>query len=233
MAQSYKRVERVGSVKILPPKSISDQIYEVLRNKILDNEIKPGERLMQEQVAEAFRASRTPIRQAFLLLEKDRLVERIPQGGIRVTEINLDTIREVFGIRGVLESYAVELACSKIERQELGRMREIERQATEILATPTRDRSSKYLRLLELNAEFHETIYNATRSILLAEVINNLRSHVHRYRMISMRKTETWKQVWKEHSQIIGCLESRDIPSACKIMHDHISAAASYVLASF
>ena len=58
---------------VRPPQSISDQIYDLLKKKILNSEILPGERLMQEEVAKAFNASRTPIRQAFHLLEKDGL----------------------------------------------------------------------------------------------------------------------------------------------------------------
>jgi GntR family transcriptional regulator, rspAB operon transcriptional repressor len=223
----------VSSEQIVPPKSISDQIYDLLKEKILENEIKPGERLMQEEIAEVFKASRTPIRQVFLLLEKDGLVERLPQGGVRVTQIDIATVKDVFGIRGVLEAYAVELACARIHRQETDQMREIERQAHAILSSTSVPTKPNYLRLLELNISFHDVIYKATGSRLLAKMINNLRATVHRFRLISMRQTETWNQVWKEHSQILSCLERRDKETACRVMREHISAAASYVVAKF
>jgi DNA-binding GntR family transcriptional regulator len=104
-----------GDIRFLePPNSISDQIYERLKKQILHGEIEPGERLMQNQVAENLRASRTPVREAFRRLEQDGLVERVPQGGVRVTSLDTETIQQVFGIRNVLEAYAIEMACDRI-----------------------------------------------------------------------------------------------------------------------
>jgi len=103
------------SEPVRPPKSISDQIYDLLKKKILNSELQPGERLMQEEVAEALKASRTPVRQAFHLLEKDGLVERLPQGGFRITQFDVETIDDLFAIRAVLETYGVELACERIK----------------------------------------------------------------------------------------------------------------------
>jgi DNA-binding GntR family transcriptional regulator len=231
--KNTKFAEWPGSEQIFPPKSISDQIYELLKNKILDNYIKPGERLTQEEIAEAFKASRTPIRQAFILLEKDGLVERLPQGGVRVTKIDIETVRDVFGIRGALETYAVELACTKIQKPDIDLLREIERQASDILSTPSVDAEANLQRLLKLNSSFHDVIYKSTGSTLLATLINNLKNTVIRLRALSLREVETWNQVWREHSQLIGCLERRDNVGACRVMRDHISAAASYVLAGF
>jgi GntR family transcriptional regulator, rspAB operon transcriptional repressor len=219
--------------QIFPPKSISDQIYDSLKKKILDNQIMPGERLMQEEIAEVFNASRTPIRQAFILLEKDGLVERLPQGGVRVTQIDIEMVRDVFGIRGALEAYAVELACEKIQEADIDQLKKIEQQASAILATPSVDNGSQLQQLLELNSSFHEIIYKSTGSTFLAALINNLKCVVLRLRALSLREVKTWGQVWKEHSQLIDCLKRRDKINACKIMRDHISAAASYVLAAF
>ena len=230
--KSAKPEEWLRSERILPPLSISDQIYGLLKKKILDNEIKPGERLMQEELAEVFNASRTPIRQAFILLEKDGLVERLPQGGVRVTQIDIETVRDVFGIRGILEAYAVELACEKIQSTEISLLRDIEKQALTILSTPS-PIEIKLQKLLDLNSSFHEIIYKSTGSAFLVTLINNLKSVVLRLRALSLREVNTWSQVWREHSQLIDCLERRERESACKIMRQHISSAASYVLAGF
>jgi DNA-binding GntR family transcriptional regulator len=221
------------SEQIFPPKSISDQIYDLLKKKILENEIKPGERLMQEEIAQVFNASRTPIREALILLEKDGLVERLPQGGVRVTQIDIETVRDVFGIRRALEAYAVELACEKIQGPDIDKLGEIEKQASAILAIPSVDNETKLQKLIELNSSFHEIIYTSTGSTSLGTLINNLKNVVLRLRALSLRETKTWDQVWQEHSQLIDCLKRRDKENACMIMRNHISAAASYVLAAF
>ena len=232
-SKATKSEEWLRSEQIFPPKSISDQIYDLLKKKILANELKPGERLMQEEIAGVFKASRTPIRQAFILLEKDGLVERLPQGGVRVTRIDIETVRDVFGIRGAMEAYAVELACEKIQKADIDLLRDIEQQASAILSMPSVDTKAKLQKLLELNSSFHDIIYKSAGSTLLTTLINNLKSAVLRLRALSLREIETWGQVWKEHSQLIDCMDRRDKKSACKIMRGHISAAASYVLAGF
>ena len=94
-----------GDVHILePPYPISDQFYEYLKEKMRYGDIDPGQRLMQPQAAESLKTSRTPVRNAFRCLEQDGFPERLFQGGVRVTSVDRETMRSVFGIRGVLEA---------------------------------------------------------------------------------------------------------------------------------
>ncbi len=126
---------------IEPPKSISDQIYEHLKARILYGEIHPGERLAQEKVAEQLQISRMPVREAFRRLEQDGLVERLPQGGVRVTPVTMETIRHVFGVRTALEAYAIELACDRISEEAIAELENIKGQALEVLKQNTLDQS--------------------------------------------------------------------------------------------
>jgi DNA-binding GntR family transcriptional regulator len=216
-----------------PPKSISDQIYDLLKKKILNSEIQPGERLMQEEVAEAFKASRTPIRQAFHLLEKDGLVERLPQGGFRITRLDVETISDLFAIRAVLETYGVQLACDRIQPEAIKTLRSIKEQADQLLESASIQREVKIRQLFELNSLFHETIYRSTKSGYLLELISNLRNTVLRLRALGLRKDNTWKQSWDEHGRLIDCLDRRDKKAAGKLMRRHVASAMSHVLSQW
>jgi len=220
----------IESELVHPPKSISDQIYELLKKKILNSEILPGERLMQEEVAKAFNASRTPIRHAFHLLEKDGLVERLPQNGVRITRLNLETIRDLFAIRGVLETYGVELACERIQPEAIETLRSIRDQASQMLESSSIPRETKLRQIFELNSLFHETIYQSTSSRYLMDLISNLRNTVLRLRALGVRKDSSWRQAWDEHSRLIDCLDRRDKKAAGKLMRRHIAHAMSNVL---
>jgi len=221
------------SEMVRPPNSLSDQIYGLLKKKILNSEILPGERLMQEEVAKAFNASRTPIRQAFHLLEKDGLVERLPQNGFRITRLELETIKDLFAIRGVLEAYGVELACERIEPKTIETLRSIRDQAQQMLASSDIPRESKLRRIFEFNSQFHETIYRSTNSRYLMDLISNLRNTVLRLRALGVRKNGSWKQALNEHSRLIDCLEQRDKKAAGKLMRRHIANAMSHVLSQW
>ncbi|MCE5264783.1 MAG: GntR family transcriptional regulator [Deltaproteobacteria bacterium] len=218
---------------VRPPKSISDQIYDLLKKKILNSEILPGERLMQEEVARAYHASRTPVRQAFHMLEKDGLVERLPQNGFRVTRLELETIRDLFSIRGVLEAYGVELACERIDPKTIETLRSIRDQAARMLESTDIPRETKLRRIFEFNSQFHETIYRSTNSRYLMDLISNLRNTVLRLRALGVRKKGSWKQALNEHSRLIDCLEKRDKKAAGRLMRRHIANAMSHVLSQW
>lgn len=222
---------RQGKFQFLePPNSISDQIYERLKQQILRGEIEPGERLMQIQVAENLRASRTPVREAFRRLEQDGLVERLPQGGVRVTRPDTETIQEVFGIRKVLEAYAIELVCDRITPQEIAALKRLSSQAQELLSSRELGFRAKISRLFELNSQFHDTIYRASGNTYLMGTINSLRNIVGRLRLLGLRADDTWSQAWDEHTQLIKFLEKRDRESASRLIQTHLLNGASNVL---
>jgi DNA-binding GntR family transcriptional regulator len=227
VALSNKR----GKIHFLePPNSISDQIYERLKQQILRGEIEPGERLMQNQVAESLKASRTPVREAFRRLEQDGLVERIPQGGVRVTRLDIETIQDVFGIRKVLEAYAIELACDRITGEEIVSLKRLLNQARDLLSSGNLGMEAKINRLFELNSEFHNTIYRASGNSYLMGMINSLRNIVARLRLLGLRADGTWSRAWDEHAQLIGLLEKKDKESAVRSVQAHLVNGASDVL---
>src|SRR4030042_6022871 len=222
--------DKRGEAKFLePPHSISDQTYEYLKQKILIGDIEPGERLMQIQVAETLKTSRTPVRDAFRRLEQDGLVKRLPQGGVRTTLIDSKTVNEVLGLRNVLEAYAVELACDRITPEEISILRRLMRQAKEILESKEVDRETKIKNWLELYSNFHDTIYRATENSYLLDFIKNLRNIVRRLRYLGLRADHTWIQVWEEHAQLINFLELRDKESAIALIKKHLVSAAMHV----
>ena len=222
---------RPGNIHFLePPNSISDQIYERLKQQILHGEVEAGERLMQNQVAENLRASRTPVREAFRRLEQDGLVERVPQGGVRVTRLDIEAIQEVFGIRNVLEAYAVELACGRITAEEIGSLKQLVNQAGDLLSSGELGRETKIKRLFELNSQFHGTIYRASGNSYLMGMINSLRFIVGRLRFLGLRADSTWSRAWDEHAQLIGLLEKKDKESAARLLKTHLVNAVSDVL---
>jgi DNA-binding GntR family transcriptional regulator len=223
--------KRQGNIHFLePPNSISDQIYERLKQQILHGEIEPGERLMQNQVAENLRASRTPVREAFRRLEQDGLVERVPQGGVRVTRLDIETIQEVFGIRKVLEAYAIELACDRITTEEITSLKRLVSQAGEVLSVRGLGLETKIKRLFELNSQFHDTLYRASGNSYLMGMINSLRYIVGRLRLLGLRADSTWSRAWDEHAQLIKLLERRDKDSAIRLTQTHLANAVSDVL---
>jgi DNA-binding GntR family transcriptional regulator len=213
---------------IVPPKSISDQIYEVLKERILLGKITLGERIIESSIAEDLKTSRTPVREAFQRLVQDGLVERVPQGGVRVTVITPRTIREVFGIRAVLEVYAVELACENIEAETIIRLKELAQQARKLLSSPEANDPEGLIALWKINTSFHETIYRAAGSEHLLKLVDQLNSLVRRFRFLSMRRARI--RAWDQHERMITYLEEKNKAMLGKLMKAHVEEAASDTL---
>lgn len=220
---------KVGS-PLEPYRSIADQIYENLKNSIINGEIKPGDRLFEAELAGTFHASRTPVREAFRRLEQDHLVERLARGGVRIPSINHETIEDLYSLRSVLEAYALELACDRIAPEQITTMKQIRAQAFELLNSSESTRDYVLKRLLELNSLFHETIYQATGSKFLMKVISNLRAIVMGMRARSIQADRTWFQVWDEHSRLIEDLEHGEKESAVRLIKEHVANAAAQAL---
>jgi DNA-binding GntR family transcriptional regulator len=217
-------------IVIVPPKSISDQIYEVLKGRILLGKIPPGERMIESTTAEDLKTSRTPVREAFQRLVTDGLVERVPQGGVRVFVTTPQMIKEVYGIRAVLEAYAVDLACDNMDAETLLELNEMARQARRLLSSPEANRPEGWSALWRINTSFHETIYRATGSEYLLKVINQLKDMVMRYRFLSMRKTRI--RAWDEHELMIKYFETRDKAKLLALAKAHVEVAASDAIKS-
>ena len=101
---------------------LRDVVFNTLRQAILRGELKPGERLMEIQLANRLGVSRTPIREAIRKLELEGLVLMIPRKVAEVAEITEKSLRDVLEVRRALEELAVELVCEKITDVVLGRV---------------------------------------------------------------------------------------------------------------
>lgn len=98
---------------------LRDVVFNTLRRAILRGELKPGERLMEIQLANKLGVSRTPIREAIRKLELEGLVLMIPRKGAEVAEITEKNLRDVLEVRCALEELAVQLACDRIKKEEI------------------------------------------------------------------------------------------------------------------
>ena len=96
---------------------LRDVVFNTLRQAILRGELKPGERLMEIQLANKLGVSRTPIREAIRKLELEGLVLMIPRKGAEVADISEKSLRDVLEVREALEELAVQLACDKITKE--------------------------------------------------------------------------------------------------------------------
>ena len=147
---------------------LRDVVYNTLRQAILRGELKPGERLMEIQLANKLGVSRTPIREAIRKLELDGLVLMIPRKGAEVADISEKSLRDVLVVRKALEELAVQLTCEKIGKAQITELKGAAKEFEKI------SKSHDVTQIAEADVRFHDVIYMATDNQKLIQLLYNL-----------------------------------------------------------
>ena len=198
---------------------LRDVVFRTLRQAILRGELKPGERLMEIRLANQLGVSRTPIREAFRMLELDGLVIMVPRKGAQVAQITEKDLNDVLEVRLGLEELAVKLACQRITESELQKLYQASRSFEQMLETTETDDLQK---LAQADVAFHDVIYQATNNERLIQLLNNLREQMYRYRLEYIKDEEKRQILLAEHRKIYKALCSRHVEEAKQAMREHI-----------
>ena len=213
---------KVNENEYLP---LRDVVFNTLRQAILRGEFKPGERLMEIQLANKLGVSRTPIREAIRKLELEGLVIMIPRKGAEVADITEKSLRDVLEVRKALEELAVQLACEKITQEELEELEKAGENFKKVL-----NRSKDITEVAEADVRFHDVIYMATDNQKLILLLNNLREQMYRYRVEYLKREEAHPQLIAEHAAIIEYISKGEKKAATDVMCKHIDNQVTTVI---
>ena len=196
---------------------LRDVVFNTLRQAILRGELKPGERLMEIQLANKLGVSRTPIREALRKLELEGLVNMVPRKGAEVADITEKSLRDVLEVRKALEELSVQLACEKITEEEIEELKRVAERFKDTL------NDQDVTKIAEADVAFHDVIYTATDNQKLIE-------QMYRYRVEYLKKEEAYPQLIAEHEELIDNISKRNKEEATRIMCEHIDNQVATVI---
>ena len=156
-----------------------EDIYNILRRRIIRGDYEQGEVIREVDLAKEFNVSRTPIREVFQNLQRDKLISLLPHRGAQVTFIEFDFFFQVVAVKTELELMAIRVAAKRINEKELEQLRAIEREASGLDMEENADKN--FEKMLELDTEFHRTVRKAAKNSVLSDAVENLQAHVNRY----------------------------------------------------
>ena len=203
---------------------LRDVVFNTLRQAILRGELKPGERLMEIQLANKLGVSRTPIREAIRKLELEGLVLMIPRKGAEVAEITEKNMLDVLEVRRALEELAVKLACERITEEEIQELKDAADAFQKILS------EKDITKIAEADEAFHDVIFKSTGNDRLIQLLNSLREQMYRYRLEYLKREEYHPQLLEEHQQIIERITSKDQSEAAELIDRHIGNQVDVML---
>ena len=204
---------------------LRDVVFNTLREAILKGELKPGERLMELQLATKLGVSRTPIREAIRMLEQEGLAVTIPRKGAEVAKMTEKDMEDVLQVREALDELAAKIACEQITDEQLFLLEKAMHEFEASLLT------KDIKKIAEGDVKFHDIIYESTGNPKLVIILNNLREQLYRYRVEYLKDEKNYPILLKEHQDIVEGLSRKDKDKLSETMHRHVKNQAEAVKA--
>jgi DNA-binding GntR family transcriptional regulator len=201
-------------------KPVRQLVYETLRQAICDGGFAPGTRLVEEELAEQLKVSRTPIREALRRLESEGLITHTHCKGATVLGFSRDDVIELYSIREALEALAIHYTIQHITRDEINQLKAIVDKMRANLGS--KDVSAHF----EWNQKFNDLLIETCKMPRLTRLINTYREHLHHFRYAAMGKHEgRMVEAFREHEQILHAIMVKDSVKAESLVRQHLQAA--------
>ncbi len=206
-------------------KNVSQFIAHKLEEMILIGKLEPGQRLVQTDIATQFGVSRLPVRDALMILEKREVAVTLPRRGVIVRPLNLREVRDLYGLRLLLEGHAFAQSAKNLTATDLA-------EAVEIIQQQESLPMDRFMELLDLDEKFHIRLCarceNAEIKLTLAKTWNRIRV---------LRSLERDSQDWnaasvRGHRAIVAAIQARDFTKARTLLEEGIVGAEKKILAT-
>ncbi len=197
---------------------LGEVAYKAIRDAIVANKFKPGDRISEYKVAEWLKISRTPAREGLRRLEAEGFLTATPRRGLVVASVDEDAIYELYAAREILEGGAAVLAARNATEAELA--------ALEQMAAAEAAMSDSPEMMFEHNRLFHRFIYRAARNRYLTRFLQSIYDTLTAHRSISTMHIPARRQaVLDEHHELCAALIRRDEAAASRAAVEHVRAA--------
>jgi DNA-binding GntR family transcriptional regulator len=200
---------------------------ELIRSAIVDGRLHPGQRLKEEELARELGISRTPVREALLMLQAEGLVDASPNRGAKVRTHTAGDLDDLYQLRALLEGHAARRAAGRLTDEALASLHESCRRFEALLDTHETDLRE----LVKENVVFHDTILEGAGSARLAAMVRNVIELPLVYRSYIWYSPEQQRISGHYHVQIARALDARDAERAEIIMKEHIFEARDHLVA--
>lgn len=206
------------------PVSLADQVYKNLVEAILKQQIKPGQHLVEQPLADQLGVSRISIREAIRHLEQDGLVKVVPTRGAFVVELSAADVEEVYRLRTALETIAVEHILTYVSPSMLAVFDPILEEMAII------ENEEDYLRSAEIDNLFHRTLMELSGLQRTKQIWEQLSSQIMMVIYTVSRHYPSIRGLSTRHRQLLEAISTKDVKAATNFLQSHIAAGAKNTL---
>ena len=195
--------------------ALSQQIANSLKEEILSGKYPPGFRIRQEDIAEQFGASRSPVREALRILEAEGLINLVAHTGAWISHLSLSECEEMYQLRERVEPLLLRLSIPHITDSLIAELQDLVLQMEATTDVET---------FLRLDRQFHLLSYSKAETVLVGEMVNRLWNTTQHYRRAysQMMASTSFKPAHYEHHLLLASIIKRDVDDAERILFGHI-----------
>ncbi|MCC9623833.1 GntR family transcriptional regulator [Thalassospira sp. MA62] len=201
-------------------RTITDQVTEDLRSRILTGDFPAGFQLRQDAIANEYNISRIPVREALQRLDAEGLVTFQPHKGAIVSQLSIDEIEELFEVRKLLECELLRHAVPKLTAEDLASVENI------LLVFDEAFRAGDMDKWGELNREFHDRLYRPSNRPKTLEIVRMIGNNTVRFTQAQLALTGATDRAEREHHQIFEACKAGDTEGAVELLAAHIENSA-------
>ncbi|MDR5760442.1 GntR family transcriptional regulator [Caballeronia sp. LZ035] len=194
----------------------SDTVFAQIRARILDNALRPGAYATEQDLAESFGVSRTPVREAMVRLRDEGLVELVPRRGMRVLPVSVADMREIYQILTSLEATAAELVATR--KPAAKDLQALERACVAMDRALAKDDLEAWAAADEA---FHLHLLKLCGNARLEQIVRKYWDQIHRVRFITLKLGPKPHASAGEHREIVAALARADADTAQRLFREH------------
>jgi GntR family transcriptional regulator, rspAB operon transcriptional repressor len=207
------------------PETLSERVYRALKRDIIHCIYQPGEALNEKSLTVRYKGSRTPVREAAVRLQQERLLRIVPDRGYFVNALTLQEVKDIYEFRSAVECLTADRAARN------GMDSESLKLLTECAQVSYTDGDPQsYGRFIEADTTFHVKIANLSRNQMLFRAVVDARTQMERIMYAAMNVQYYGDSAWREHQQILKAIQERKPDLARKLMYDHIIQSREEIL---
>jgi DNA-binding GntR family transcriptional regulator len=208
----------------IPRQSLAAAVLERLRDKILSGELREGEQLRQDAIAEEFQISRIPVREALSHLAAEGLINLVANRGAVVSALSPDEIMQMFETRAVLECYMLRCAIPNMKEEDFQTAENILKQFEQSL-----EKDSEVKSWGTWNWSFHSTLYAPANREFMLSYVKTLNVNCDRYTRLHLVFTHDSHRAGQSHRELLDACKTRDPEVASATLWKHITEAGAYL----
>ncbi len=206
-------------------RSRADEVYQQLKRDVAEFHLVPGDRFTENELSERLGVSRTPVRQALFRLQQEGYVEVLFRSGWRVLPFDFERFEQLYDLRMVLETAAVQRLCTDGERVD----QQLLDQLAAIWLVPAAERSKDMAQVAQWDEAFHCSLVAAAGNAEMARVHREVTDRIRIIRRLDFTKQARVDATYEEHSKILKAVQRKRGDQAAMLLRAHIETSQAEV----